>query len=89
MQRGDEDRALGKLKGTVLEQLGEHAAMPSRSQIRRNSKGPPMRLAATDNDPSASASSVLMSNTWSVTLAPDERELRPRENVRTYGMLYR
>jgi hypothetical protein len=60
----DEDRALDrKLKGTVLEQLGEHAAMPSRSQIRRNSKGPPMRLAATDNDPSASASSALMSNT--------------------------
>jgi len=26
----------------VLEQLGEHAAMPTRSQIRRNSKGPPM-----------------------------------------------
>jgi hypothetical protein len=29
-------------QSTVLEQLGEHAAMPTRSQIRRNSKGPPM-----------------------------------------------
>jgi hypothetical protein len=30
-----------------------------------------MRLAATDNDPSASSSSALMGNTWSVSLAPE------------------
>ena len=69
LQRGDEDRALDrKLEGTVLKQLGEHGgdAEPFPDPAEQ------MRLAATDNDPSASASSALMSNTWSVSLAPDE-----------------
>ena len=45
--------------------------MPSRSQSRPNSIGPPIRLAATDSAPSASSSSALISSTWSVSLAPE------------------
>src|SRR6266702_1082754 len=59
-------------------------AMPSRSHSRPNSNGPPMRLAATDNDPSASSSSALMSNTWSVSLAPEANsEARAPEAIRS------
>ena len=58
--------------------------MPSRSQIRPNSKGPPMRLAATDNDPSASSSSALTRNTWSVSLAPEANsEARAPEAIKS------
>ena len=72
MQRGDEDGALDReLECTVLQQLFEHGGDAEPVPIRPNSKGPPMHLAATDNDPSASSSSVLMSNTWSVSLAPE------------------
>ena len=49
MQRGDEDSALDrKLECTVFQQLLEHGGDAEPVPIRPNSKGPPMRLAATD-----------------------------------------
>ena len=43
-----------------------------------------MRLAATDNDPSASSSSALTRNTWSVSLAPEANsEARAPEAIKS------
>ena len=70
-QRTDEYGALAQTRRRDASTVPKHVGMPSRSQIRPNSNGPPMRLAATDNDPSLSSLSVVMSNTCSVNLAPE------------------
>ena len=50
MQRGDEHGALDrKLECALFQQIIEHRANPKPIPIRPNSKGPPIRLAATDN----------------------------------------
>ena len=71
---GDEDSAARPQNSNArcFSNSSSTAAMPSRSQIRPNNEGPPMRFAANDNDPSASSSSALIGSTWSVSLAPDE-----------------
>ena len=62
-----------KLEGAMLRRFTKHVGDADRPQIRPKSNGPPMRLAATDNDPSLSPSSVVMSNMVSETGAGGER----------------
>ena len=73
MQSTDEHGALdNNIEGAMLQQFTKHVgdAEPF-PRIGPNSNGPPKRLAAPSNDPSLSSSSVVMSNTWSVNLAPE------------------
>ena len=72
MQRGDEHGALDRNSNArSFSKWVRTSATPSRSQIRPNSIGPPIRFAVTDSAPSASSSSALMSNTSIGELAPE------------------
>jgi hypothetical protein len=64
-------RSTGNSKARSSSKSVSTSATPSRSQILPNNIGPPIRLAATDSAPSTSSSSALISNTSSVSLAPE------------------
>jgi hypothetical protein len=64
MQRGDEHGALdGECEECSFSSSERTSPIPSRSQIRANNSGPPMRLTEANSAPLASAASALMSST--------------------------